>query len=320
MSIASVFVLIFLILTSVYAFYYIRQSRTVIPVINEVNSNLTATTTSTKPPKTYETTPLLFPRIRWAKMPISVYVVSSNCSAVQVQEVSDAENIWTQKTNGIISFTDSNSPSQADVVVDCLKDSSSIREGRRIIKKVGEGGPSSVYDTGLFNLTTKGKIYLFTSTTGCDRPIIAIHEMGHVIGLDHSDNPSSVMHEYEVCSQEITPEIVNTIKSLYSYPAKPDLYFFDASASQKNFYLYLNMTIKNEGLVDSQPTNVSVIANGKEVKSIPLDSIKPAQGYIYSISNLFVSNEVTDLKLVIDPTNQMEELFKSNNMISLTPK
>jgi len=317
MSLATVF-LIFLILASVYFYIFLKQTRTVVPVINEVNTNLSATTTSTRQLKTYESTPLLFPRIRWASMPLSVYVVAANCTADEAQEVLDAERIWAEKTNGIVSFVNSNS-NDADVIVDCLKDPSSIREGRRIIRKVGEGGPSSVYDTGLFNLTTKGKIYLFTSTVGCDRPIIAIHEMGHVLGLDHSDNPDSVMYEYEECTQDITPEIVNTLQSLYSEPPKPDLYFSEASASQKNFYLFLNTTIKNEGLVASSPTIFSILVNGREVKTISLDSIKPAQGYFYSLSNLFVSNEVTDLKLVIDPINKIDELSKTNNMISLIP-
>lgn len=317
MSIGTLFVLVFLILVSIYSYYYVQQSKLVIPVINEVNSNFTSTVTTIKPTETY-TTPLLFPNIRWAKMPLSVYVIAENCTSNEIQDVADAEKIWEEKTNGLISFTDASSPS-ADVIVDCLSNSSSIREGRHIIRKVGEGGPSSVYDTGLFNLTTRGKIYLFASNYGCNKPIIALHEMGHVLGLDHSDNPDSVMYAYEECNQDITPEIVSTLQSLYSLPPKPDLYFSDASASQKNYYLFINMTIKNEGLITSQPTSVSIFINGNEVKSVSVDPIKPAEGYVYTLSNVFVSSQVLDLKLVIDPQNTTDELFKTNDILWLIP-
>jgi hypothetical protein len=315
MSIVTTFILVFLILASVYLFYYLKQNRTVIPVINEINSNLTITTT-TAPQKIYTTTPLLFPNIRWAKMPISVYTVTENCSSAQISEASNAMKIWEEKTNGTVSFVSGQS-SNADVTVDCLKDSSSIREGRKIVRKVGEGGPSSVFDTGLFNLTVKGKIYLFTSSVGCDRPIIAMHEMGHVLGLDHSENPNSVMYEYEECNQDITPEIISTLSSLYSYPAKPDLYFANASASQKNFYLSINFTVKNQGLVDSDPTTVSVFVDGKEIKTVSMDSIKPSQGYAYFIGNIFVSSQISKLELFIDPQNNLDELSKSNNAVTL---
>ena len=319
MSLAIFFILLFLILASAYFLFFLKQARTVVPIINEINSTLTAITTTTKLSRTYSESPLLFPRMRWAKMPLSVYVEVTSCSAEEAQEVTTAEKIWKEKTNGIIYFIDSTS-NNSDVIVSCLKDSSSIREGRRIIRKVGEGGPSSVYDTGLFNLSTKGKIFLFTSTVGCDRPIIAMHEIGHVLGLDHSENPDSVMYEYEECNQDITPEIVSALKSLYSFSAKPDLYFSDASASQKNYYLFLNMTIKNQGLLSSEKTTISINVNGKELKSFPLDSLKPGQGYFFTLSNLFVSNEVTDLKISIDSGNNVDELYKSNNMISLVPK
>ncbi|MFH0710989.1 MAG: matrixin family metalloprotease [Candidatus Aenigmatarchaeota archaeon] len=318
MSLLTTIVVIFFVLLSVYFYYYLKQSRTVVPIINEFNSNFTATATSTAPPITYTTTPLLFPNIRWAMMPLSVYTVISNCSSVQVSDVSEALQIWEEKTSGLISFTTVNSDN-ADVVVDCSKNKTSTREGRQIISKVGEGGPSSIYDTGLFNLTTRGKIILFTSGTDCKMPIIALHEMGHVLGLDHSENPSSIMYEFEECDQAITPEIVSTLQSLYSYPSNPDLYFENATAIQSNFYLSVNFTVKNEGLIPSDSTTVSVLVNGNQVKSIDLSSIKPAQGYFYSLGNILVTNEVTDLKLVIDPMNQLDELDKSNNFLSLTP-
>lgn len=320
MAIGAIFALAFVVLASVFLFYYIKQEKAAVPFINEINSNLTSSITSTTPPRVFASNPLLFANIRWAKMPLSVYIVAENCTSQQAQEVTDAEGIWYQKTNGLISFTGASSSSNADVVVDCLTDASSIREGRTIVRKVGEGGPSSVYDTGMFNLTTKGKIYLFSSAAGCTQPIIAIHEMGHVLGLDHSENPSSVMYPYEDCDQKITPDIISTLQALYSYPAKSDLYFSQASASQKDFYLSINMTIKNEGLVPSAPAFVSVQVNGKEVKSIPLDSIKPAQGYEYSLTNLFVSNQVSELKLAIDTQNATDELLKTNNIVTLIPK
>jgi hypothetical protein len=48
---------------------------------------------------------------------------------------------------------------------------------------------------------------------------VVLHELGHALGLGHSDVPGAVMYPYYRISTELTPEDVSAIQSLYAPPA-----------------------------------------------------------------------------------------------------
>ena len=66
----------------------------------------------------------------------------------------------------------------------------------------GEGGPSNITQTDLFNVISKGNILLLRDSA-CPNPNIALHELLHVLGFDHSTNKNNVMYPVTNCKQTI---------------------------------------------------------------------------------------------------------------------
>src|SRR3989344_4359712 len=122
------------------------------------------------PPKAYEVTgqqqesftiagqhALLFPNMRWVKMPITVFVDENSCSSGTIDDLKAAAETWQIDTNGIVSFSFINNSANAQVTVQCSSELSRQKEGRIIIETVGETRPR-VINTGLYNLTVDAEV------------------------------------------------------------------------------------------------------------------------------------------------------------------
>lgn len=51
---------------------------------------------------------------------------------------------------------------------------------------------------------------------GVDIYSVALHELGHALGLGHSDNPNSVMYAYYRMATRLTPEDIQAIQEMYA--------------------------------------------------------------------------------------------------------
>ena len=71
----------------------------------------------------------------------------------------------------------------------------------------GEGGPTNITIAGEFNVIEAGKILLMQDST-CPKPNIAMHELLHVLGFDHSKNPKNIMYEISRCDQTIGEDMI----------------------------------------------------------------------------------------------------------------
>jgi hypothetical protein len=182
----------------------------------------------------------------------------------------------------------------------------------------GEGGPTNITIAGEFNVIEAGKILLMQDSS-CQRPNVAIHELLHVLGFDHSKNPKNIMYEISRCDQTIGDDIINFIDTIYSIPSEPDLLFENASASMRGKYLSINFSIRNDGLKNAPAAAVKILANGKEVDSIDIPITEIGYGRKVSIENIWIKQlNVQEIQFVID-TNY-PELSKDNNQVTFEIK
>ncbi len=182
----------------------------------------------------------------------------------------------------------------------------------------GEGGPTNVTVAGQFNVITHGKILLIRESS-CPNPNIAIHELFHVLGFGHSQNPENIMYSISSCEQTIGEDMLNEIARLYSIPSKPDLVFGDVSASISGRFLNMNLTVMNVGLANAGNSTLTIYSDSDVIREIELIPMQIGSGRIITIQNIFVSKiNVKELELEIN--NNFDEISKDNNKIKLEIK
>ena len=201
-----------------------------------------------------------------------------------------------------------------EISVTC-ESKSKIKEGLFI---GGEGGPTNITKTDNFNVILSGSVLLIRETK-CREPIIALHELLHALGFNHSSNKNNIMYPVVKCYQTMGEDTSDLINELYSHPSYPDLSFENVSASMKNRFLDLNMTIRNHGLEKSEEATVEIYADDKLIKEIKLDSLQVGTGRILILTNSLVTKiNFDELRLFINA--DFDELDKQNNRITLQIK
>jgi len=190
-----------------------------------------------------------------------------------------------------------------------------IEEGMFI---AGEGGPTNITQGDDFNVIFRGTILLIKDSK-CTDPNVALHELFHVLGFNHSENSNNIMYYVSKCRQEISSDMIKLINELYSIPSYADLSFEDVSATMSGKYLNTNFTIRNYGLKDTTSSQVKIYGDGKNIKTVDLKPVNIGYGRSISLQNIFVTQlNVKELEFVIE-TN-FPELDKENNKIILEIK
>ncbi len=182
----------------------------------------------------------------------------------------------------------------------------------------GEGGPTNITQAGEFNVILAGKILLI-KPSACPNPNVAIHELLHVLGFDHSNDRNNIMYSISDCDQEISLETLELIRELYSIPNYADLTLDEVSAIMRGKYLNANVSIKNEGLKDAGKAKLVIYADDKFVKEFELESLEIGYGRIISLTNILINQiSVKELRFEIEST--FNELKKQNNKAILQIK
>ncbi|MBM3228758.1 matrixin family metalloprotease [Candidatus Pacearchaeota archaeon] len=229
-----------------------------------------------------------------------------DCPLNQKDQMERAFNIIENKT--ILNFYSVNS--NEEISVTC--DSAAKTEGRMFI--AGEGGPTQIVKTEKFSIILKGEILLIKESR-CEQPNVAIHELLHVLGFDHSENPNNIMYNISRCDQEIGEDTIGLINWLYEFPSLPDLSFEQASASMKGRYLDVSVTIRNNGLKDAEASNLIIYSGDKKIKEFEIEALEIGFGRSVTLTNILVISKIEDLRIFID--YPYAELDKQNNEIFL---
>lgn len=258
---------------------------------------------------TYDREMQFYPNMRYPSKEIS-YKIDDECILKKKNDMGVAFSILEENT--ILDFYEV--AENEEISIACSE--KDIVEERLFI--AGEGGPTKIIAGDKFNVIFYGTILLIRGSQ-CEKPNIALHELFHALGFNHSLNSGNVMYPVSNCNQEIGEDIPELINKLYSYPSYSDLGFAEASANMEGRYLNVNITIKNLGLRNSEKAEIEIYADEKLVKEIELEPINIGEGRIITLENVWIFNANIDtLDFIIN--SDFNELEKENNKITLKIK
>ncbi|MFH1521884.1 MAG: CARDB domain-containing protein [archaeon] len=260
----------------------------------------------------YGATPVFVENLRFNHNAIS-YFIEDECAKVRRDAMIEAFDIFADEMK-LISFYEIKNKDVADIEVGCSDDYIELGEN---LFTAGEGGPSKIINTSGFRTIEKGKILLY-SDSQCDYPGVELHELLHVFGFDHTEDPNNIMYNVSRCNQGITADMVELIDKLYSIEALPDAVISELVAVKKGRYVDFNITVLNEGLIGIASINLTIVANDKEIQMIDLGEIDIGYGRTLRAENIRLpSRSVEKIDFIIDRDNVVRELNENNNFMEM---
>ncbi len=290
-----------LFLVSLLGFYWFIPFQETYFVPGDANTNFNANFSNQSQMQFY-------PNLRFVDSNISYYI--ENCSLNKKNEMETAFSIISEKT--ILDFY----PLEInpEIIVTCQ--STNKFDGDLFI--AGEGGPINITSSGEYNIIYHGAILLIKDSK-CQTPNIAIHELLHVLGFEHSSNSYNIMYPLSKCGQEIGEDIIGIINEIYSIPSFSDLTIQNASAFMSGRYLNANFTVKNIGIKSSEKSKVLIYADEKLVDEMEIEDLRAGAGIKITLQNAFVNRlNVNEIRFLVE--YPLGELEKNNNEIILKVK
>ena len=246
---------------------------------------------------------LFYPNIRFTTKKIS-YNIDASCEGSKAEDSRNAFQILSDETS--LTFHESQ---RGDIKVSCSKTEPIPQEGFFV---AGEGGPNSIINASNFYVINNGTILLYQENK-CAKPIVAIHEILHVLGFKHSSNQKSIMHEVSNCNQQLTKEIIETIDNLYKYETLPDLTIREASATKSGKRIEFSVEIFNSGLDMAFNSKLGLFTNGELISEYEIGELEIGSGKIITVGNLRVPRNLNTLTFKVDHKETIFEISEDNN-------
>jgi hypothetical protein len=256
-----------------------------------------------------------YPNMRFSLNEIS-YFIDDSCDEKKSSSIGEAFDYLENRIGNINFFESSSNP---NIIAKCNE--SVIRDYETIGRKkhfiVGEGGPTSVISTGLFSVIEEGVIFLFYEKSLCDFPIVEIHELLHVFGFQHTTDKKSIMYPVASCEQDLSVEIINEMKRLYSIESLPDMRFTNITATKQGNYLNFEVRINNQGLKVSNQNNLIIYTypSNKQIETFDLGTLDYGAGKSLTVTNLKLPLRTNSIKFEIQAG---KELDYDNNVVEMS--
>ncbi|MFA5992437.1 MAG: matrixin family metalloprotease [Candidatus Pacearchaeota archaeon] len=253
---------------------------------------------------------VLYENIRFPDKTIT-FSIDSNCNNGKTTDAINAFRLIQNST--ILKFTEIKDNGQ--IMISCSDDKKQTSEDYYI---AGEGAPV-IINTTKYSIILNGTVMLYEENK-CSKPIVAIHEILHILGFIHSSNKNSIMYNLSNCNQQVDPVIITKINSLYSDPSLPDLVIEKVNATKKDRYLSFEISVINEGLKNSSKTNITIYEETNQIAEYSLESLESGSGKILKVQNLRISPTSENFTFVVNENNQFDEIDHQNNRVTLTLK
>jgi len=238
------------------------------------------------------------------------YDVSDDCNLDKKSQVAEAFNIIENRT--VLDFSHTQNNPQIQIVCSDLAPEPEFEDHF----VAGEGGPTEIINTSLYAVILSGKISLFRDEK-CDRPLIALHELFHVLGFDHNNNPNSILFPTLGCEHQIDDYLIDSINELYSVKSAPDLIIDKINGSKSGRYLGFEINVINQGLIPVDSAELMVYANGKFVKSFDLGDVDIGTRKVLTVENIKIPRSSEKISFVVRDKSGAKEIFENNNRAEL---
>lgn len=258
-----------------------------------------------------------YPNMKFNHNAIS-YMLDPTCTEDEIKGMINAFNVLSDNVSQLDFYSVSEN---GDIEVICSEDKPKVLKEDHFI--AGEGGAKEIISTGKYNVINSGIILFYENnkmrTLDCEYPNVELHELMHVFGFNHTDNPNSLMSPYLLsCDQVLDDSIIRDLKRLYSQKNLPDLHFRDIQAIKSGRYFNFNVSIRNSGVIGADSVNLTIFDNGELSESHLVGDLKYGAGIFLEIKNMKLrSRGSNNIDLIIDYENEIKELNETNNQISL---
>jgi hypothetical protein len=243
------------------------------------------------------------------------FKINNDCDEENKESMVKAFKELSNKVNKLKFLSTNSNP---DITISCSQNSNDDIGEKHFI--AGEGGAKEIIQTGRYNIVTEGVIFLYENlginTINCDYPNVALHELMHVFGFDHSDDKNSLMNPLlESCDQILDQSIINQLNLIYSEENLPDLYFETMDATKRGRYLDFDLIVKNSGSIESDNATLIILEDGKQIEKRNLGKLSFGAGISLATTNLKLRKLNPDkIQFVIDKNDQIKEIDEENNL------